>query len=525
MRKFVVALLSLALLLPLSAFAADQGDLLQKIEALSRELESLKAQMHEMQKKETVKEERITMVEKKAEAAEAPSWFKIGGDYRARFDSLRGESKAAFVLFAPTPQDVFAKQTVDNETLLTNRFGLNMEAKAMEDITVKARLLMYKVWGHETEEPIGGSSNGFFADRFFLFDGNVGHVPSDNTLRVDQAYATWSNVFNQPVWFSVGRRPSTGGVPTNIRQNVEKVGNAGVPGLLIDYAFDGLTLGYAPDIDALPGAYAKFCYGRGFDSGYKTAANGMDDVDFIGINVVPYDTDTLHLEFQYSRAFNIFAFPESNGMLAGFMVDPADPTGTNVIPVTVANTNVGDIDQYGMVAMGKIEKVGPGDLNLFLSAALSVTHPNENTLNLGPGVSFGLLGNANPSSKTGWSAYVGGRYDIAKTGTKIGLEYNYGSKNWITFTPAADDIWTGKLGTRGSVYEAYIIQELNKKPIAKRGKAFFRLGYQYYDFDYTGSNNWMGAPVDMDDVIANTPLFFAPLKNAHDIYLTFDVMF
>ncbi|MEW5746411.1 MAG: DUF3373 domain-containing protein [Nitrospirota bacterium] len=521
MRRYLAVLLAFSFLLPLSAFAADQGDLLQKIEALSKELDSLKAQMHEMQKKETVKEERITMVEKKAEAAETPSWFRIGGDYRARFDSLKGETQTAFVLFAPgAVPGVITGQDVKNDVLLTNRFGLNMEAKATEDVTVKARLLMYKVWGHESEAPAAAGSvaggNAFFADRFFDFDGNIAHVPKDNTLRVDQAYATWSNVFGQPVWFSVGRRPSTGGIPTNIRQNIEKIGNAGVPGLLIDYAFDGLTLGYAPDIDALPGAYAKFCYGRGFDSGYRNLNNGLKDVDFIGINVVPYDTDVLHVELQYSRAFNIFTFPEGNTFSA--------------LGATFPNANVGDIDQYGTVIMGKIDKVGPGDINLFLSAALSKTHPNSNGLDLsGMGLgTFGLLWDPGTErkSRTGYGVYLGGRYDIEKTGTKIGLEYNYGSKYWITFAPASDDIWTGKLGTRGDVYEAYIIQELNKKPIAKRGKAFFRLGYQYYDFEYSGSNNWIGAPYKISEIsAASTPQLFAPLKNAHDIYLTFDVLF
>ena len=112
----------------------------------------------------------------------------------------------------------------------------------------------------------------------------------DNTLRVDQVFATWSNIADQPIWFSVGRRPSTGGVPTNIRQNNEMPGNGGVPGLLVDYAFDGMTLGYAPDIDKLPGAYAKICYGRGFEAGYDST-NDLHDTDMVGIAVVPYETD------------------------------------------------------------------------------------------------------------------------------------------------------------------------------------------------------------------------------------------
>jgi hypothetical protein len=493
MKKFLAVLLSLSFLLPLPAFAADQGDLLQKIEALSKELDRLKQQMQEMQQKETAKEERITVVEKKAEQAAGPSWLEIGGDFRARIDSLSGKTHDANVGGTPT----FGRD-VKNDSLFTNRFGLNLNAKATEDVTVKARLLMYKVWGMGNTNPV--TTNAFFADRS-VFDGTTGHIPQDNTLRVDQAYATWSNIGGAPVWFSIGRRPSTGGIPQNLRTNTEKTGTAGVPSLLVDYAFDGLTLGYAPDIDALPGAYAKFCYGKGLDSGFRPQNNNLKDTSMFGIDVVPYDTDNLHVELNWNRGNDIFARPDQ----------------------ITGNVNVGEIDWYGATVMGKV-----GDLNLFASGAISKSHPNSNTYNTMYGLLWDTTTDTSKKSRTGNAFYLGGRYDIKSTGTKIGLEYNHGSKNWITFVPANDDIWTGKLGTRGDVYEVYLIQELSKKPIAKRGKAFFRLGYQYYDFKYTGSNNWMGAPQKISNLTTagpGAPQFYEVLDKAHDIYLTFDVLF
>jgi len=138
-----------------------------------------------------------------------------------------------------------------------------------------------------------------------------------------------------------------------------------------------------------------------------------------------------------------------------------------------------------------------------------------------------LVNGADKSDHTGYSAYIGLRYDLP-SGTKLGAEYNYGSKYWMPFDPAADDMWTSKLGTRGSVYETYVIQELKLQPISSYlSKAFFKLGYQYYDFDYTGSNNWVGAPVKISSLAAS-PLnaqMFAPLKSAQDIYATFEVKF
>jgi hypothetical protein len=339
-------------------------------------------------------------------------------------------------------------------------------------------------------------------------DGTSGHVPQDNTLRVDYAYTTISNIGDMPLWFSVGRRPSTGGIPNNLRNNTEKAGTAGIPGIMVDYAFDGLTLGFAPDIEIIPGAYAKLCYGKGFDSGYvnKTGAS-LKDTDFLGLNAALYDTDAMHVEVQYQKGWNIFDLPSDGAMGA-----------------TGPTANLGDITWIGGIVTGKV-----ANFNLFLTAAQSKTDPNGNTaFNFGgPASPWGLLTTGNNESHTGTAVYLGGRYDLA-TGTKIGVEYNQGSQYWMGFVPASDDVWTAKLGTRGSVYEVYVIQELTNKAIAKKGQAFVKLGYQSYKFDYTGSNNWIGAPVKISDLnqtnMAYTQIL-EPIEKASDLYLTLEVRF
>ncbi len=450
-----------------------------------------------------------------AQAADDSSWLQIGGDYRFRYDMLKGtipdymDAGAGFTGNAAGIQSGFA---VENDSLMLNRFGLNLKADAMEGVAVKARLVMYKVWGHETSTPIQGP---YFGDRAMgANDGTLGHVPADNAMRADYAYATVSNIFDAPAWFSVGRRPSTGGIPSNIRQNLEKMGTAGIPSLMVNYAFDGMTIGFAPDIEALPGSYAKLCYGKGFDSGFQpTSGATLKDTDFLGLNAAVIDSDTLHVEVQYQKGWNIFDAP-SDGFT---MVNPA--TGA-LTPVSVS-ANLGDIDWIGAVVTGKL-----GNLNLFLSAAQSKTDPNDNTF--GGTSPWGLLwtataaGGAGKQSAKGNAIYVGGRYDINRT--KIGVEYNHGSKNWIGMVPADDDIWTSKLGTRGDVYEIYLIQELDRKPVSKKGSAFVKIAYQYYKFDYTLSNFWIGAPAKMSDV-ASVPQALAPVKDAKDLYLTFDVRF
>lgn len=524
--KTVVACMAAAVIFPLTAFAAE--DLSQKVDYLTKEVEALK----------------------KLNAEPKPGkldWLTIGGDFRFKVDSLQGKTAEYYnfqdalnwmlnpavaawlqggMVGAPPvmPPSTIPADTVKNDTLYTSRFGLNLKAKVTQNVSLTSRLLMYKSFGNSDSTATSGP---FFADRVGQFDGTQGHTPGDDALLVDQAFVTWSNIMNQPMWFSVGRRPSTGGIPSHLRQNADKPGNGGIPSLMVDYAFDGMTIGFAPDFDSLPGAYGKICYGRGFENGYTGGPfgdkNDLKDTDMLGISIVPIDTDPLYLNVGWNRGYNFFDFP--------VMAQTALPAPFNS---TQPSTDLGNIDWYGVTALSTLKNVGPGTLNLFGSLVASSTDPNDNTiqLDLGNGSYFdtgnGLMYTGKKEARKGWAGYVGARYDIAATRTKIGAEYNHGSKYWITMTPAADDMWTSKLGTRGDVYELYVIQELDQKALASFGaRAFFRIGYQYYNFDYSGSNNWVGQPVKISDLdkSMNNAQMLVPLKHAQDLYASFEVKF
>jgi hypothetical protein len=401
-----------------------------------------------------------------------------------------------------------------NTTLLTNTVGIDLNAKATQNVSFTGRLLMNKTFGSQDETAVVNSTAApFFADRVGVFDGTLGHVPSNSYAAFDRAYATWSNIADRDMWFSVGRRPSTGGASSHLHQNHPAPGTGGVPSLLVDYAFDGMTLGYAPDIDGFPGAYGKICYGRGFESGFRNApGNGIKDTDMLGISLVPIDTDKLRVWLQWNRGMNIFDAPAMSNTYFG-----------NTAP----KSNLGDIDWFGAGVLKTFKGIGPGNLNVFADAGVSVTHPNQNVSS-----QFGFQGlltgaffqPESPSRKTGTALAMGLRYDLPSR-TKLGFEFNHGSKNWITFAPAADDMWTSKAGVRGNVYEAYVIQELHSAPVSSvNSKAFFRLGARYYDFQYTGSNNWVGAPVKISDVNGQM-MTLTPLSKAYDIYATFEVKF
>jgi hypothetical protein len=560
MKRTLMAALVSGMFLPLGAQAAD-ADLLKKLEALTKEVEALKAQVQAQQVQ-------TKQVADKVEIAESKSigkWLEIGGDYQFRVDSMRGETKTYSDVFSAFGalqnakmsdgtigqlitfnQQMLAQTTYSqaaafapgalaalggmmagyginpavtsykpkNDTMYTNLFGLNLNAKVAQDVSLTARLSMYKTFGDQTSDAIANTNFApYFADRVGVFDGTLGHVPSDSYLNVDRAYATWNNLFDEDMWFSVGRRPSTQGAPTNLKYNNDWPGRGGTPALLVDYAFDGMTLGYGFDNDAMPGGYAKVCYGRGFESGFRAPLmNSIQDTDMVGVAFVPIDTGATRVWLQWNRGINIFDAPKMNNTYFG-----------NTAP----SINLGDIDWFGAGIMGKIKNVGKGDLNYFVDLGLSKTHPNQNvSANFGfQGLLTGAFFNPEaPSDKTGGAIYMGVRYDLPSK-TKIGFEYNHGSKNWITFAPAAADMWTTKVGTRGNVYEAYLIQELDAKPIAStQAKSFFRLGFQMYDFKYTGSNNWVGAPVKISDVNGQM-MTMAPLSKAYDLYGTVEVKF
>lgn len=561
MKRTLLAALVSGIFLPVGAQAATEAELLQKLEALTKEVEALKAQVAAQQ--------RVTQqVADKVEVAESKSlgkWLDIGGDYQFRVDSMRGETKnysdvfTAFgglqnamlgagtigqliafnqqmsaittynqaASFAPTALaslgGLMSTYNIDpriaaykpkNDTLYTHRFGLDLHAKVAQDVSLTTRLAMYKTFGDQSLDALSNAPNTpYFADRVGVFDGTLSHVPSDSYLNVDRAYVTWNNLFDEDIWFSVGRRPSTNGAPLNLRYNAEWPGRGGTPALLVDYAFDGMTLGYGFDSDALPGGYAKLCYGRGFESGFKwSPGNSLEDTDMIGISIVPIDTGATRVWLQWNRGMNIFDAPKMQNTYFG---------------TTMPKANLGDIDWFGAGIMGKLKNVGKGELYYFADLGLSRTHPNDNV-----SAQFGFQGLLTgaffapeaPKDKTGGAVFLGLRYDLPSK-TKLGFEYNHGSKNWITFAPASADMWTSKVGTRGNVYEVYLIQEFDAKPIAStQAKSFFRLGFQYYDFKYTGSNNWVGAPVKISDVNGQM-MTMTPLSKAYDLYGTLEVKF
>ncbi len=532
------------------------------------------ASVEELQQRVDALEEKIADMEDNSENWDLASRIKLYGDFRfmanyvaadaaehysaldigrgvvdalrgagVDFDAIDSQAVQGLVssmkqLDADTRKATFSgmgydpKSSIDynDDTLYTNRLRLNIRAKATENMEFKGRLAMYKVWGMQNNAVDYTYNNGMGGGPFMYssmaFDGSSTRQPEDNILRVDRAFINWNNIGDMPIWFSIGRRPVTDGPPAQLRLGADK--KMATPVAYMNYPFDGLSLGYAYEnlfgIEDLPGRI-RLCYGRGFESGPTENGDGLNDVDFGGISWDVFKKGDRFFNFQSFAAANIFNVPDdvtfANPIeyaaweLDNTQFNPLDPSKD----LKLERANLGNIYHTSAVYMSKVN-----DLHYFFSAGWSRTDAKGYD-ELGTS----LLGSwwNDPTDKDGYSFYTGVRYDMGDE-WRFGLEYNYGTKNWISFTPGHDEVYASKLATRGHVGEAYTIWNIPAgEKLSKYSKAFMRLGYQYYDYEYTGSGFWLGEPVKISD-LASDPLnaqFNVPVDKMHRVYVTLEAWF
>jgi len=539
------------------------ADLTQKINELSRQLDELKAQL--AQQNEAVTEvgnhvdDMDEMLTDKSESWDMAARWKFYGDFRSSLISMQSTTMPQYsadqfaqgfgmALAAPPSQGGFGfqgpyspdiikiaiqdmkaytpqtravlfqqmgfspipAQNYDNDTLMTNRFRLNMYVKATEQLTFKGRLAMYKTWGMESNPsaPFGSP----FTPNGYNWDGNSTRQPFDNILRVDRAYLDWSGIGGTSFWVSVGRRPTTDGPPAQLRLGTDQ--RMATPTGFMDYAFDGATIGYAYNWgENMGNGRIRFSYGREFEAGLSST--NLNDMDLAGFNWDVYKKGNRFLNLQVFEAFNLVNTPDGINY-----PNPLELYGVMTGDGVLNKAQLGNIIHTSGVYMDKI-----ANLNYFLAAGWSHTDPTG----------YDELGNSlliswwNPlDDQDGYSVYAGVRYDLDDIGLKIGLEYNWGSQYWVSMTPAEDDLYAAKLATRGQVGEVYLIYELNAgEAISKYAKTFVRLGYQYYKYDYSYSGSWLWAPVNVDK-LASDPLnaqLYSALDDLNQIYFTFEAFF
>ncbi|MDX1733149.1 MAG: DUF3373 family protein [Halioglobus sp.] len=377
-------------------------------------------------------------------------------------------------------QENFVRGYSFNDDLVrTSRLRLEMRADVAEDVMFYGRLAMYKVWGDSTGVQIfNGQPNSI------NWDGTQTTYPnSDDAIRVDRAYFTWNEILDTGAFLSIGRRPSTGGVPINFRNDEPR---GGTPmGSLFNYQFDGITVGYHFNDYSV----VRLCYGVGFESDWGNASqltrpsDRLDDAYFYGLVWDIWDTPSMYIHAIVARAEDITdGFPATT-------VLPFDPITGEAIPADLPirftpSGTIGDMDLAGFVITRR-----DGPLDYFLSYGYMESDPTDYFSPFG-----GMFSDpfTTPESEDGDMIYVGARLNLNNDRTKIGLEYNHGSKYWFNFALGEDDFLSPKTSTRGDVWEAYLTHRI-------RDRFIFKLAYIDYQYDYSGSGWLLGAPKDLDD--------------------------
>lgn len=507
MKKGIVTL-SVMAALSTTTFAADvNAQMYEQIQALKAQINALEKKMAEQQATK-VDDARIEKIEKKLDIVEntattakvqsAGDKIKWDIDFRTQVDNIQYEHADG--------------SKSENNALMTNRLWLGAAYQADDNTLFQGKLSYNKAFG-DTASHSQSNTNPGFAD----FDWVTNENATDNSVKVKEAYWLYKNdkfIGTDVPWtVSVGRRPSTDGLPINLRNNQE----ANSPlSHVVDVEFDGASMKFDTEkLTGLTGSWFKICAGRGltnakprfqFDgTDYSNDDTKNANVDMLGFIAAPYDDGQYSVHMNYAHAWNLIGFTGSQ--LQSYQSAMSTATTASDMMDAYANLyfqDVGDID-YATVLF-KTDGIGNGisdfldDSIAFASFAMSKTDPNA----------LGMLGSTD--SETGTSVWLGvnAPCPISPDDSRIGIEWNKGSKYWRSMTYAEDTYAGSKIAARGSAWEVYRNQQLTKA-------LSWGLSYVYIDYDYTGSNSFFGAegtPMTIAQAVAAGQ---NPVESAQDI--------
>jgi hypothetical protein len=365
-------------------------------------------------------------------------------------------------------------ETASNNSLLTSRLYLTMAAAPTEGLTFKGKLAVYSIWGaelyHDADNPFKSWS--------------ASSKASDTVMRVKEAYFVYSNsIGEQPISFSIGRRPSTNGYLSNYRENEPDAGSpaAHITNMEVDAAMVKL------DWDRfVTGAYTKFVYGRSHAGAiqgvygtkgespkgpYAELDSEDDYVDFFVMPGMAYNDGQYEVMYQWAHIFNT----------KGHNI----ATGENKIAAGTA-----DLFSLGLKVNGIGDEISDflDETTFFISGAYT---------NYSADNGYTLVGSSNGGSESGSSIWTGIIIpDMITDNGKIGFEYNHGSQYWTPMTWAEDTALGSKIAVRGDAYEAYWNFDLFGVKYLPT-----QIRYTYLQHDYTPNINCAGwvppKPVDI----------------------------
>ena len=502
MKKNLIALSCVAAFATTSFSSDVNTEMFKQIQALKAQIEALEKKVAaqetvQIQKVEpavtTVDEKRIEKIEKKldtvsktataAKVQSAQDNLKWDVDFRTQVDNIQYKHADG--------------SKSENNALLTNRLWLGAKYKADDNSSFFSKLSYNKAFG-DTANHSQSNTNPGYAN----FDWVTNENATDNTIKLKEAYwlYTKERLFGADIpWAaSVGRRPSTDGLPINIRNDQQP--NSPLSHT-VDVEFDGFSVRLdTENLTGFTGSWFKICGGRGltnakprFDMSGTSYAEDKDknvDVDMLGFIAVPYDNGQYSVHMNYAKAWNLIGFDGQSlqnfdGAYRNYKQNPDVNNAYTLQTMTPSFKDVGDIE-FATILF-KTEGIGNGisdylDNSIaFASFAASKTNPN----------SLGMLGS--PDSETGTSVWLGvnAPCPILPDSAKIGFEWNKGSKYWRSMTYGEDTYAGSKIATRGQAWEVYRNQQLTKA-------LSWGLSYVYMDYDYAGSNSFFGADGNPD---------------------------
>ena len=375
----------------------------------------------------------------------------------------------------------------NTNALLTNRLRLKFDTRVSDNVSFGARLSMYKAFGDSTGVQVFNGQ-----PTSVNIDGTTAGVPNSDQVRVERVFFNWNNIGGSKFYLSVGRRPSNGGPPLQYRQDEPRGGTPS--GALFDFQYDGMTFGY----HLTPKMTLRACYGVGYSSGWgngnliKTPADRLKDVHLAGFVADLYESDQTFVQVLIARAWDVT--DGFNGlMVMGKNPLTGDSVGAPVVMRYTPSANLGGINLYGIVVQRQFKP-----FDLYASVNWNSMRPNGQT------TAFGGLGSdpfSTPVNHEGQMYYVGVRYSVPKNDgrTKIGFEFNHGTKYWFNFSHAEDDIIAPKTNTRGDVYETFLTHRISDHFL-------FKADYIRYNYTWSGSGWNVGEPKKL----SSTPLLGFP---------------
>ncbi|MBN2825548.1 MAG: DUF3373 family protein [Campylobacterales bacterium] len=469
MKKLIALSLIASTTLAFASTASDVRYLKTEIENLKEEIAKLKGS-----------DKKIKKTLNKVKAHDAHDNIKFSADLRTSVDNIS--------------YDMADGREHKNDALFSTRLWLNMAYAPTPNLIFKGQLAYNKAFGASFPTATGMPQRGFGMDGF---DWITNETLTGNEMKLRQAYWLYMGedfLGTGMGWTaSVGRRPSTTGFLSNLREDDSEQSPLGH---IIDVEFDGasamLKLG---DITGIAGMSFKICLGQGSSNAtprftgadYAEDANVLDDVKLAGFIFVPYDDGQFKLKTTYFQAWDVPGM--SNAQMNTYMT-------TGVLGMSTMG------DMQGAAASLLIDGLTDdgylSNVKLFASIAWSQTDPSHID---------GMLGSNDEES--GMSYWVGLQAPIPGLGGKFGLEYNHGDEYWRSFTYGEDTLAGSKLAVRGDAFEAYYTRDLTKG-------LSFSIRYTYIDHEYTGSNGFFGAggqPMKIEDIKNTYAMFNGDVAN------------